>query len=302
VVIGTSTAYPGVPGTTTDACTTSAATAATTRWWVMSSLSEVDIKAFIERVNHTVLTVHLVIEKYMVPVLMAYQQSRSLVIYWFNGEQLTPLGTQYTPIETEALFVARQIEDYPKVKEEVLGKWGISLDAYLTVMPEPGNAVLARFGPMYCPDFNVECLIKHIPQFIYLNCVGDKAPEDPNVIMAEIMSDVNRLACANDTANKIRFLVKVDIEAILSNLRDLAIMALAFNEAVQLPPRLSLIIDAYAMESLNKIDNIMSKRVGGVFVIPPALVISQVRDAFNSVASLAQTLTSAIMARQVVKA
>jgi hypothetical protein len=267
----------------------------------MSSLSELDIKLFIERINHTVLVVHLVIEKYMVPVLMAYQQSRSLVIYWFNGEQLTPLGTQYTPIEPEALFVARQIEDYPKVREEVLSKWGISLDAYLTVTPEPGNPILARFGPMYCPDMNAECLIRRIPQFIYLNCVGEKAPENPNAIMIEILSDVNRLACANDTANRIRFLVRVDIETILSNLRDLAIAVLAFTEAVQLPPRLSLIIDAYAMESLNKIDNIMSKRVGTVFVIPPALVISQVRDAYNSVASLVQTLTSAIMARQAIK-
>ncbi len=268
----------------------------------MSSLSELDIKSFIERINHTVPVVQLVIEKYLVPVLTAYQQMRSLVIYWFNGEQLVPLGTQFTPIEAEALFTARQIEDYPRVKEETVNKWGISLDAYITVMPEPGNQILGRFGPVYCPDFNVECLIRHVPQFIYLNCVGDKAPDDPNVIMAEVMSDVNRMACANDTIQKIRFLVRVDIEAILSNLRDLAIMALAFNEAVQLPPRLSLIIDAYAMESLNKIDNIMSKRVGGVFVLPPVTVISQVRDAFNSVSSLVQTLTSAIMARQAVKA
>jgi len=268
----------------------------------MSSLSELDIKSFIERINHTVPVVQLVIEKYLVPVLMAYQQSRSLVIYWFNGEQLTPLGTQFTPIEAEALFTARQIEDYPRVKEETVNKWGISLDAYLTVAPEPGNQILGRFGPVYCPDFNVECLIRHVPQFIYLNCVGEKAPDDPNVIMAEVMSDVNKMACANDTIQKIRFLVKVDIEAILSNLRDLAIMALAFNEAVQLPPRLSLIIDAYAMESLNKIDNIMSKRVGGVFVLPPVTVISQVRDAFNSVSSLVQTLASAVMARQAVKA
>jgi len=268
----------------------------------MSSLSELDIKSFIERINHTVPVVQLVIEKYLVPVLMAYQQSRSLVIYWFNGEQLTPLGTQFTPIEAEALFTARQIEDYPRVKEETVNKWGISLDAYLTVAPEPGNQILGRFGPVYCPDFNVECLIRHVPQFIYLNCVGEKAPDDPNVIMAEVMSDVNKMACANDTIQKIRFLVKVDIEAILSNLRDLAIMALAFNEAVQLPPRLSLIIDAYAMESLNKIDNIMSKRVGGVFVLPPVTVISQVRDAFNSVSSLVQTLVSAVMARQAVKA
>ncbi len=268
----------------------------------MSSLSELDIKSFIERINHTVPVVQLVIKKYMVPTLMAFQQSRSLVIYWFNGEQLTPLGTQFTPIEAEALFMARQIEDYPKVKEEALSKWGVSLGTYLTVMPEPGNPILARFGPMYCPDFNVECLIKHVPQFIYLNCVGEKAPEDPSVIMAEVMSDVNKMACANDTIQKIRFLVRVDIEAILSNLRDLAIMVMAFNEAVQLPPRLSLIIDAYAMESLNKIDNIMSKRIGGVFVIPPVTVISQVRDAFNSVSSLVQTLTSAIMARQAAKA
>ena len=64
----------------------------------MSSLSELDIKSFIERINHTVPVVQLVIEKYLVPTLMAYQQMRSLVIYWFNGEQLTPLGTQYTPI------------------------------------------------------------------------------------------------------------------------------------------------------------------------------------------------------------
>ena len=47
----------------------------------MSSLSEIDIKSFIERINHTVLVVHLVIEKYLVPTLMAYQQMRSLVIY-----------------------------------------------------------------------------------------------------------------------------------------------------------------------------------------------------------------------------
>ena len=266
------------------------------------SVSELDIKSFIERINHTVPVVQLVIEKYMVPTLMAFQQSRSLVIYWFNGEQLTPLGTQYTLIEAEALFMARQIEDYPKVKEESLSKWGVSLDAYITVAPEPGNQILGRFGPLYCPDFNVECLIKHVPQLIYLNCVGEKAPEDPSVIMAEVMSDVNKMACANDAIQKIRFLVRVDIETILSNLRDLAIMALAFNEAVQLPPRLSLIIDAYAMESLNKIDNIMSKRFVGVFVIPPVTVMSQVRDAFNSVSSLVQTLTSAVMARQAVKA
>ncbi len=267
----------------------------------MSSITELDIKSFIERINHTVLVVHLVIEKYLVPVLTAYQQARSTAILWFNGEQLVPLGTQFTPTEAEAIFLARQIEDYPKVKEEVLTKWGISLDAYLMVMPEPGNPILARFGPLYCPDFNVECLIKHIPQFIYLNCVGEKAPEDPSVIMAEVMSDVNKMACANDAIQKIHFLVRVDIEAILSNLRDLAIMAMAFNEAVQLPPRLSLIIDAYAMEALNKVDNIASKRAGMAFVLPPAMVVSQVKDAYNSVASLVQNLTSAVMARQAIK-
>ena len=267
----------------------------------MASMSELDVMGFLERVNRTLSVVQLVIEKYMVPVLMAYQQSRTFVIYWFNGEQLTLLGTQYTPIEAEALFVARQIEDYPAVREETVSKWGVSLDAYLTVLPEPGNPVLARFGPLYCPDLSVKCLIDHIPQFIYLNCVGDKPPEDKSAIMIEVMSDANRLACANDTANQIRFLVRVDIEAILSNLRDLAIMALAFNEAVQLPPRLSLIIDTYAMESMNKVDNIMSKRAGTVFVVPPALVISMVRDAYNAVASLIQNLTSAVMARSAVR-
>jgi hypothetical protein len=267
----------------------------------VASISELDIKSFIERINHTVLVVHLVIEKYLVPVLTAYQQARSTAILWFNGEQLTPLGTQFTPTEAEALFVARQIEDYPKVKEEVLAKWGMSLDAYLTVSPEPGNTVLARFGPLYCPDMKTECLIDHIPQFTYMNCVGDKPPEDKGAILVALMSDANKLACANDTIQSIRFLVKVDIEAILSNLRDLAIMAMAFNEAVQLPPRLSLIIDAYAMEALNKIDNIMSKRAGAAFVLPPAMVVSQVRDAYNSVASLVQNLTSAVMARQAIK-
>jgi hypothetical protein len=267
----------------------------------VASITETDIKAFIERINRTVLVVHLVIEKYLVPVLTAYQQARSTAILWFNGEQLVPLGTQYTPTEAEAIFPARQIEDYPKVKEEVLAKWGISLDAYLVVMPEPGNTVLARFGPMYCPDMNAECLIDHIPQFTYLNCVGDKPPEDKAAILAALMSDTDKLACANDTIQRIRFLVRVNIETILSNLRDLAIMALAFNEAVQLPPRLSLIIDSYAMEALNKIDNIMSKRAGTAFVLPPAIVISQVRDAYNSVASLVQNLTSAVMARQAIK-
>jgi len=267
----------------------------------VASITEADIKSFIERINHTVLVVHLVIEKYLVPVLTAYQQARSTAILWFNGEQLVPLGTQYTPVEAEALFVARQIEDYPRVKDETLGKWGISLDAYLSVTPEPGNPVLARFGPMYCPEMKVECLIDHIPQFTYLNCVGDKPPSDKAAILAELMSDANKLACANDTIQKIRFLVKVDIEAILSNLRDLAIMVLAFNEAVQLPPRLSLIIDAYAMEALNKVDNIMSKRAGTAFVLPPALVISQIKDAYNAAASLVQNLTSAVIARQAVK-
>ena len=267
----------------------------------MVSMGELDVRSFLERVNHTLSVVQLVIEKYMVPVLMAYQQSRTFVIYWFNGEQLTLLGTQYTPIEAEALFIARQIEDYPRVREDVVNKWGVSLDAYLTVLPESGNPILARFGPLYCPEMSAGCLIEHIPQFIYLNCVGDKPPEDKNAILVEVMSDVNRLACANDTANQIRFLVRVDIEAILSNLRDLAIMALAFNEAVQLPPKLSLIIDTYAMESLNKVDNIMSKRAGTVFVIPPALVISMVRDAYNAVASLVQNLTSAVMARSAVR-
>jgi len=74
------------------------------------SITETDIKAFIERINHTVITVHLVIEQYMVPTLSAYQQSKSTAILWFNGEQLVPLGTQYTPIEPEALFQAQQIE------------------------------------------------------------------------------------------------------------------------------------------------------------------------------------------------
>jgi len=267
----------------------------------VASITESDIKAFIERVNHTVLVIHLVIEKYLIPVLAAYQQARSTAILWFNGEQLVPLATQYTPTEAEAFFMARQIEDYPRVKEEVLSKWGVSLDAYLTVMPEPGNQVLARFGPMYCPDMKVECLIDHIPQFTYLNCVGDKPPESKSAILVELMSDADRLACANDTIQKIRFLVRVDIEAILSNLRDLAIMVMAFNEAVQLPPRLSLIIDSYAMEALNKVDNIMSKRAGTAFVLPPALVASQVKDAYNAAASLVQNLTSAVVARQAVK-
>gem|GEM_PF-3098504 len=268
----------------------------------MSSISEVDVKSFIERINHMVIAIQLIIEKYMEPILSAYQQMKSTAILWFNGEQLVPLGTQYTPIEAEALFIARQIEDYPTVKDEMLNKWGVSLDAYLTVSPEPGNPILARFGPMYCPDMDSKCLIDHVPQFVYLNCVGDKAPDSREAIVLALMSDPNKLACGNDTIQKIRFLVRINTETILSNLRDLAIMVMAFNEAVQFPPRLSLIIDAYAMEALNKVDNIMSKRAGSIFVLPPALIISQVRDAYNSVASLVQTLTSAIMARQAIKA
>ena len=268
----------------------------------MSSITEVDVKSFIERINHMVIAIQLVIEKYMEPILSAYQQMKSTAILWFNGEQLVPLGTQVTPIEAEALFIARQIEDYPTVKDEMLNKWGVSLDAYVTVTPEPGNPILARFGPMYCPDMDPKCLIDHVPQFVYLNCVGDKPPDSREAIVLALMSDPNKLACGNDTIEKILFLVKVDTETILSNLRDLAVMVMAFNEAVQFPPRLSLIIDAYAMESLNKIDNIMSKRAGSVFVLPPALIISQVRDAYNSVASLVQTLTSSIMARQAIKA
>ena len=184
----------------------------------------------------------------------------------------------------------------------MLNKWGVSLDAYLTVTPEPGIPILARFGPMYCPDMDPKCLIDHVPQFVYLNCFGDKAPDSREAIVLSLMSDPNKLACGNDTIEKIRFLVRIDTETILSNLRDLAIMVLAFNEAVQFPPRLSLIIDAYATEALNKVDNIMSKRAGSVFVLPPALVISQVRDAYNSVSSLVQILTASIMARQAIRA
>jgi len=268
----------------------------------VSSITEEDIKRFITQVRYTESVIHLVIEKYMTPVLSAYQQIRSIAIFWFNGEQLVPLGTQFTPIEAEALFMARQIEDYPRVKDEVLNKWGVSLDAYVTVTPEPGNPILVRFGPEYCPEMDVKCLIRHIPQLIYRNCSEGTPPEDPQAILLILMSDTNKLACANETMQSIRFLVKVDIETILSNLRDLAVMVLAFNEAVQFPPRLSLIIDAYAMEALNKIDNIMSKRAGSIFVLPPAIIISQVRDAYNSVSSLIQTLTSSIMARQAIKA
>ncbi len=267
----------------------------------MSSITETDIKAFIERINHTAITIHLIIEQYMVPTLTAFQQSRSLAILWFNGEQLVPLGTQYTPIEPEALFQAQQIEDYPRVKDEFMNKWGVSINTYIAVGPEPGNPILARFGPMYCPEMDAECLIKHIPQFTYMNCVGDNPPEDPRAIVVALMQDPNRLACGSETTKQIRFLVRVFIDVILTNLRDLAISTMAFTEAVQLPPRLALILDAYAMEALNKIDNIMSKRAGTVFMIPPALVISQVKDAYNSVSSLVQTLTSAIMARQAIK-
>ena len=46
----------------------------------MSSITEVDIKSFIERINHTVPVVQLVIEKYLVPVLSAYQQMKSTAI------------------------------------------------------------------------------------------------------------------------------------------------------------------------------------------------------------------------------
>jgi len=270
---------------------------------VSMSITEEDIKRFIEQVRNTDSVVHLVIEKYMTPALSAYQQIRSVAIFWFNGEQLVPLGTQFTPIEPEALFVARQIEDYPRVKNEVLNKWGISLDAYVTVTPEPGNPIIARFGPEYCPDMNTECLIKHIPHLIYRNCAPEGKPtEDPQAMLLILMSDANKMACANEAMQGIRFLVKVDLEAILSNLRDLAVMVLSFNEAVQLPPRLSLMLDAYAMGALNKIDNIMSKRAGMAFMLPPAMVVSMVRDAYNSVSSLVQTLTSAIMARQAIKA
>jgi len=301
------TTNPGVPGATnaTDAyATTTNTTTATTGWYLVSmSITEEDIKRFIEQVRNTDSVVHLVIEKYMTPALSAYQQIRSVAIFWFNGEQLVPLGTQFTPIEPEALFVARQIEDYPRVKNEVLNKWGISLDAYVTVTPEPGNPIIARFGPEYCPDMNTECLIKHIPHLIYRNCAPDGKPtEDPQAMLLILMSDANKMACANEAMQGIRFLVKVDLEAILSNLRDLAVMVLSFNEAVQLPPRLSLMLDAYAMGALNKIDNIMSKRAGMAFMLPPAMVVSMVRDAYNSVSSLVQTLTSAIMARQAIKA
>jgi len=101
VVVGTATTNPGVPTTAdayaTSATTSTATTGTATRWCLVSSITELDIKSFIERINHTVLVVHLVIEKYLVPVLTAYQQARSTAILWFNGEQLVPLGTQYTP-------------------------------------------------------------------------------------------------------------------------------------------------------------------------------------------------------------
>jgi len=269
---------------------------------VSMSITEEDIKRFIEQVRNTDSVVHLVIEKYMTPVLSAFQQIRSVAIFWFNGEQLVPLGTQFTPVEAEAFFVARQIEDYPRVKDRVLSMWGISLDAYVMVAPEPGNPIIARYGPEYCPDMDVRCLIEHIPHLIYRNCAPEEKPlEDPQAMLLILMSDANKMACANETSNQIRFLVKVNLETILSNLRDLAVMVLSFNEAVQLPPRLSLILDAYAMETLNKVDNIMSKRAGMAFVLPPAMVISMIRDAYNSVSSLVQTLTSAIMARYAIK-
>ncbi len=89
----------------------------------MSSITEVDVKSFVERINHMVIAIQLIIEKYMEPILSAYQQMKSTAILWFNGEQLVPLGTQVTPIEAEALFIARQIEDYPTVKDEMLNKW-----------------------------------------------------------------------------------------------------------------------------------------------------------------------------------
>jgi len=266
----------------------------------VSVMTENDINEFVDKIRKTIAVIQVVIEKYMVSVLSMYQQSRTQVVLWFNGEQLTFLGMHFTPIETEATFTAREIEDYPRVKDEVLSKWGISLDAYISIMPEH-NTVFMKFGPRYCPNMDAECLIKHIPQITYLNCVGENPPGTTEEILAILMSDPKKLACATETTGKLRFIVRVSIDTILSNLRDLAISAIAFTEAVQLPPPLTLILNAYAMESLNKIDNIMSKRVGMVFMIPPALVIGQVRDAYNSVASLVQMLASAMIARQAIR-
>ena len=262
-------------------------------------LSESDINEFVDKIRKTIAVIQVVIEKYMVPVLLTHQQQHTQVVLWFNGEQLTFLGMHFTPIETETTFTARQIEDYPKVKQEVSSKWGIGLDAYVSVIPEP-NTIFTKFGPRYCPDMDAECLIKHIPQITYLNCVGENPPGTTEEILAILMSDPKKLACATETTSNMRFIVRVSIDTILTNLRDLAISTIAFTEAVQLPPPLTLMLDAYAMEALNKIDNIMSKRVGMVFMMPPALVIGQVRDAYNSVASLVQMLASAMIARHAI--
>ncbi len=71
MVIGTTITNTGVPTTNANATATNATTA-TTGWCLVASITETDIKAFIERINHTAITIHLIIEQYMVPTLTTF--------------------------------------------------------------------------------------------------------------------------------------------------------------------------------------------------------------------------------------
>lgn len=241
----------------------------------------------------TTVVLYDVIENYAVPVLIDYHQRSSSALFVFDGESVKTLGTQVTPITPESELPYDAVREIPE-KNRRYGKYGLNLYQYMDVGPKPGNQILMGFGPQYCPGMDADCLIREAPRIAYTYCVGKPAPEDLAVAMAEAVSDQEKVRCLSDAFAGMKFIVRVRLDVIVEQLKDITIAVKAIVESLPLPPGVKVMLDADAMTARNHIANLMVKRVGTVFTVQPVLVIAMLRHAYTLVSGLVQALNFAV--------
>jgi hypothetical protein len=244
--------------------------------------------------NLAVLTVVLydVIENYTIPVLMNYHKKTESTLFFFDGDQIKTLGTQFTPVTPEDEVPYDFVSEVP-IKNERYAKYGYSLTQYLDIMPRPGNEIIMSNGSIYCPDMDPICLIMNAPRMAYHYCIGNEAPEDIQKAIMSVMSDPDKLRCMSDAYKNMKFIVRVRLDVLTEQMKDLVIAVKAIIEAISIPPPVKTLLDADVMTARNHIANLMIKRIGTIYMVPPSLAASMIRHAYTLVSGLVQALNYA---------
>lgn len=204
-------------------------------------------------------------------------ESRNFI--YFDGDNITFVGTLYTPTRIRNIYNVRQLMDFSMVYNKAKHV-GARLEHIMNIMYDQ-TAEWALFVDAFCPALSgtdaAICVIQHQLDVAASYC---KKSTQKNIDVNVIFSDNELAKCVDVTLSQINMLIDIDLLALIETMYDYATSAFAIIKRANVDRHLILPVESKVNEARFWLHDIFSKVSGGVILLAPYDVLSRITSVY----------------------